>query len=88
MPRPIDDKDYLNFLATPLRQRRHLRWRERMNRDMDAIIDDMYRYPIEEVMERWDLIPKDIALMVRLHIMTPEEVESFGLKAIEETVGL
>lgn len=86
MTRSADDKDYISFLPSRLHVNRYLRWKEQMLQDIDTIVAELEESPIDEVMERRNLIPKDIALLVRLRIVTPEEAARFDMNRIEETV--
>ena len=86
MQRNIDDSDYIAFLPGDMFRRRYFRWRERMLRDVEGIVADLKKHPVEEVMEMRNLTPRDIALLVRLKYLTPEEVEEFDLRKIEQAL--
>ena len=86
MPRVIQDEDYMNFLPTKLQQRRYLRWKEKMLNNIDGIIAALESNTIDDVMQEWDLVPKDVALIVRLGFVTDEQANRFDLRRIEERV--
>ena len=86
MQRNIDDKDYIAFLPGEMFRGRYYRWRERMLKNIANIVADFERYPVDEVMDRQRLTFRDIALLVRLNYLTPEEVERFDLRKIEQAL--
>ena len=88
MARSIDDKDYISYLPTRLHVKRYLRWKEQMLLDIDNIVADLKESSIDVVMEKRNLTPKDVALLVRLQFVTDEEVETFGLARIEKMVAV
>ena len=85
MTREVVDKEYIECL--PVLYRKHYAlWRERMLANIDTISQALEGNSIEAVMEHFRLSPRDVALLVRLHYFTEDEVERFGLRRIEESV--
>ena len=82
----ITDNGYIEFLMIPLNQQRYVRWRDKILEVFEDIVSDFRAMTPEEVMEKWDLNPHDIALFVRLNYFTPEEVEEFDVRRIEAMV--
>lgn len=86
MSRNVDDQAYLNFLPTPLHRNRYLRWKGAMLQQLDVILADLERSNISDVMSNRGLTPKDVALLVRLHYVTDEEADKYGLREVEAMV--
>ena len=82
----IDDKDYLDCQPRLYRMK-HVKWKELMLSVIDNVVEDLEKgSPIEEVMERWELTARDVALLVRLKFVTEEEAARFDMNRIEATV--
>lgn len=86
MLREVDDMAYLQYLRSDMYRNRYLRWKDEMLEDLDAIIEDLDKYSVDEVMDKRGLTPKDIALLVRLRYLTDDEVARYDLRRIEQTV--
>ena len=86
MARSVDDKDYIKFLPTQLHIKRYLRWKEQMLLDIDGIVEELESFSIDDVMVKRNLTPKDIALLVRLHFVSDDEVDKYDLGRIESMV--
>ena len=86
MNREIKDKDYIEFLGTELYQNRYFRWKKRMLPMVDAIVEELPKDSLENVMKKFDLTPRDVALLVRLNYVSEEVAVKYGLKAIEEII--
>lgn len=84
MSRPISDKDYMECLPSDLYRRSYLRWRERMENSIDSIVQAMTMFPLVQVMEQFNLTPRDFCLLVKLGYFTEEEVARFGLEQVRE----
>lgn len=85
MQRRIDDVDYMECLPS-LYRKSYITWKARMLTQVDAIAQDLNGMQPEEVMTKYNLTPRDVALLVRLQYLTAEEVEKYGLRRIEGTV--
>ena len=81
----IKDADYIACLPRPYRTS-YTKWRTRMLNSIDAIAEAIAHMPVEDVMQKFNLSPRDIALLVRLNYFTAEEVVEYGLERIERSV--
>lgn len=87
MERKIEDTEYMECLTT-LYRRNYLRWRDKMLSQIEDIVCDFEVMTVDQVMEKYALTPRDVALLVRLHYFTPEEAQRFDLERIEQAVPL
>lgn len=85
MNRQIEDKEYLECLPS-LYRNQYYRWRERMLAQVDEIICALETNSVGVVMEMYSLTPRDIALLVRLNYVSPEDAKRFNLYKIESRV--
>lgn len=91
MARNIDDQDYINYLTTrsQMHVRRYVRWKAAMMESIDDIMSDFEAQEsldVQMIMEKYGLVEKDIALMVRLGYVDRADAERFGLTQIEQEV--
>lgn len=83
----IQDTDYIATLPR-LYRITYAKWRERMLRDIEEIVESFRTCGVEQTMARFTLNFRDVALLVRLGYLTPQETEEFNLSPIEQSVPL
>lgn len=81
----VQDADYIECLPRPYRAN-YTRWRQRMLSNIDAVAVALQGQDIETVMVQYSLTRRDIALLVRLHYFTDDEVCRYNLSEIERSV--
>lgn len=82
----IKDEDYLNFLTGDFYRSRYYKWKERMLSILDSLLRDLEVMTPEDAIEKYRLLPKDIALLVRLNYVSPEDAERLDLVRIEKSL--
>lgn len=82
----VDDEDYLATLPPGLYRNRYFLWKEKMLGQIDSIKQDLVTDSLESVMTKYNLTPRDIALLVRLNYISEEDSKLFGLDVIEKSV--
>lgn len=85
--RTFDDTNYLERLPSYYR-RAHERWKEHISSIIDDVMSALESSTLQEVMSTYNLTPRDIAMLVRLNVVTDEEAERFGMNAVEAVVPL
>lgn len=88
--RVVDDKDYIECLQIQVYKNHYYKWRERMLGCIEDIVADL-RKPdsdLREIGRKYDLRPRDFALLIQLKYFFPEEVKEFGISYMLEFLPL
>ena len=81
----IQDKDYESCLGTLYRTNYNI-WKRSTLEFIDDFVQALSTDSRDNVIASYSLSPRDIALMVKLHYVTPEEAELYNLIEISDTV--
>lgn len=85
--RNVDDENYLARLPQYY-WKAHERWKDRILSIIEDFMRDLETSSLSDVMSKYKLSQRDIALLVRLNIVSEDEAERFGMNAIEAVMPL
>ena len=88
MNRIIDDSNYKRLLPTQIHLKRHEYWKNKILSIGDKLIEDMYEMDLSDVLSKYQLTEKDMALLVRFRFFSQYEIDQFGLRELEQLMPL
>lgn len=80
--REVRDKDYQECLPSDIYRRHYANWKQRMLERIDSIAGALRESNLSTVMTQFELSPRDITLLVKLHYFTDAEIDEFNLGSL------
>ena len=85
--RSIEDENYLARLPQYY-WKAHERWKDRILSVIDDFMLDLETVSLPDAMSKYKLSQRDIALLVRLNVVSDDEAARYGMNAIEAVMPL